>query len=420
MNSIVAMSLQIVVYEDEAVAGLLPLTELKPVYALVTGASTLAVKFRRCLGAIGEVMFHMRSGLAAWFSRQYPVFSAPAGDELLLVNGRIVCDDSFTSLLGQLHSPGQSLVQDGELLALRVTAAQVAACAGKFDALLGACASGAATGVMQCQGVRVISHLWDPVSFHTEELHRESALLSLGCIEGDVAEGAHLVNPERIYVGKGARIGPGAVLDASEGFVAVSPGAIVEPQAVVAGNVFIAGQARVKMMARVYSNVCVGAFAKVGGEVEDSVIESYSNKQHDGFLGHSYISSWCNLGAGTTTSDLRNDYKKVKLHINGVEHATGLQFLGLIMGEHSKAAINSTFNTGTVVGTSVNMFGSGLSPGYIPSFSWGGPGTGFSTYRPDKALETARTVMARRGVELDEAYEVMFMEAASRCGKACL
>jgi len=411
------MSIQIVVYEDDAVRGLLPLTELKPVYSLVTGCSTLAAKFHRCLGDVGEVTFHMRSRLVAWYGRQFPVFSVPSGDELLLVNGRIVCDDRFTSYLRQLHSPGQLLVQDGELLALRVTAVELGECKDGLEGLLERASSRAAADVIQCQGVRVLSRLWDPVSLHTEELGREAGLLPLGCVEGDVADGAHLVNPEGIYVGKGARVGPGAVLDASEGFVAVAPGATIEPQAVLAGNVFVAEHARVKMMARVYSNVYIGAFAKVGGEVEDSVMEPCSNKQHDGFLGHSYISSWCNLGAGTTTSDLRNDYKKVKLHINGVEHATGLQFLGLIMGEHAKAAINSTFNTGTVVGTSVNIFGAGFPPKYIPSFSWGGPGTGFLPYRPDKALETAKMVMARRGVELDAAYEEMFMDAASGIGR---
>ncbi|NTU99335.1 transferase, partial [Candidatus Falkowbacteria bacterium] len=132
-----------------------------------------------------------------------------------------------------------------------------------------------------------------------------------------------------------------------------------------------------------------------------------SNKQHDGFLGHSYISSWCNLGAGTDTSDLKNNYSQVSIETTHGNMATGQQFLGLLMGEHSKCSIGARFNTGTVVGTSSNIFGNGMPAKYVPSFSWGDGHDGTKRYEIGKAVETARKVMARRKMEMSVAYEAM-------------
>jgi UDP-N-acetylglucosamine diphosphorylase/glucosamine-1-phosphate N-acetyltransferase len=187
---------------------------------------------------------------------------------------------------------------------------------------------------------------------------------------------------------------------------------VVEPVALLMENVYIAPGARVKSGARIYSNVCIGGGAKAGGEIEDSIMEPFSNKQHDGFLGHSYISSWCNLGAGTDTSDLKNNYSPVSIETAHGKMATGQQFLGLLMGEHSKCSIGTRFNTGTVVGISSNIFGNGMPAKYVPSFSWGDGNPGTARYEADKAVETARKVMARRKVEMSAAYEAMFRAVA--------
>ena len=245
------------------------------------------------------------------------------------------------------------------------------------------------------------------IAFHSDELLRDAETLELGRIDGEVHSSAALVNRSNIYVGPGAVVRAGAVLDADEGFVAVGSGAIVEPQAVLMQNVFLAPCSKVKIGAKLYSNVTVGSASRVGGEVEDSLIEPFANKQHDGFLGHSYVSSWCNLGAGTNTSDLKNNYSRISLFHNGRLQMTGLQFLGLLMGDHSKSSINSMFNTGTVVGTAANIFGGGFPPKEVPSFSWGGS-DGFVPYEVEKAVETARKVMDRRQVVMSSAYESMF------------
>jgi UDP-N-acetylglucosamine diphosphorylase/glucosamine-1-phosphate N-acetyltransferase len=172
-------------------------------------------------------------------------------------------------------------------------------------------------------------------------------------------------------------------------------------------NVFLAPGSRARIGAKIYSNVFIGKSSKAGGEIEDSILEPCSNKQHDGFLGHSYISSWCNLGAGTNTSDLKNNYSKIRLVVDGQQLSTDLQFLGLLMADHAKCSINSMFNTGTVVGTGANIFGSGMPPKYVPSFSWGCGASGFEPYQIEKAVDTARKVMERRQVVMSNAYEHM-------------
>jgi len=147
---------------------------------------------------------------------------------------------------------------------------------------------------------------------------------------------------------------------------------------------------------------------KVGGEVEASIIHAYSNKQHEGFIGHSYLGTWVNIGADTNNSDLKNDYGNVKVYIDGELIDSGSMFVGLTMGDHSKSGINLMFNTGTVVGVSCNIYGAGLPPKFIPSFSWGGAEDGFVTYRIDKAIEVAKRVMARRKVQFTEIDEKLF------------
>jgi UDP-N-acetylglucosamine diphosphorylase/glucosamine-1-phosphate N-acetyltransferase len=158
------------------------------------------------------------------------------------------------------------------------------------------------------------------------------------------------------------------------------------------------------MGAKMRGDTTVGPFSKVGGEVSTSVLFGYSNKAHDGFLGCSVLGEWCNLGADTNTSNLKNNYEPVKLwnHVSQEFENTGLQFCGLMMGDHSKCSINTMFNTGTVVDVSANVFGEGFPRNYIPSFSWGGGSAGMTTYRLDKAVETASRAMARRNVVLDQ------------------
>ncbi len=409
--------MQIIIFEDEKTPRLSPLCDLKPVCDLVTGCWSLRQRFIAAIAGKHELTWHMRRHIAPWFSENHPdsVVNKVLEDEVMLVNARLICDAAVMEFIDSGRvGPGEAVVQNGNLLFCRAKAEPLHFSETVFpDTIDGMVVAGALTRV-EVTGFRLIENLWDPMALHPAMMKEDGAALALGRIEGEVHPSAILVNPSAITIEKGAEVKAGAVLDASDGFIYIGAGAVVEPVALLMENVYVAPGGRVKSGARIYSNVCIGGGSKAGGEIEDSIMEPFSNKQHDGFLGHSYISSWCNLGAGTDTSDLKNNYSPVSIETAQGKMATDQQFLGLVMGEHSKCSIGTRFNTGTVVGTSSNVFGDGMPAKYIPSFSWGDGRTGNSEYEADKAVETARRVMARRKIEMSAAYEAMFRAAAGK------
>lgn len=208
--------------------------------------------------------------------------------------------------------------------------------------------------------------------------------------------------PEQVYVHPSAIV-RAAVLDASEGPVWIGESVEIMAGSMIKGPVAIGEHSSIKMGAKIYGDSTVGPYCKVGGEVSNSVIHSYSNKGHDGFMGNSVIGRWCNWGADTNNSNLKNNYEQVKLWdiATGTFRNTGLTFCGLIMGDHSKCGINTMFNTGTVVGVGANIFGGGFVRQFIPSFGWGGT-QGMETFRFDKFAQTAEKVMQRRGLSLSD------------------
>lgn len=406
--------MQVIVFEDEKVSRFLPLVGLKPVYGLFSGIMSLRERFEAAAEGRVRLSWHLRRHIAPWFLEMNPgaLVNVAVEDELLLVNGRLVCDERVMELLsGTGLLPGQGVVQEGSLVACRIRTTELAPENGVLPEVIDGMSLARSLSCVEGTGYVLFENLWDPVALHPRLLQLDRALLPVGRIDGEVHPSAVLINPAAISVARGAVVMAGAVLDGSEGYIHIGEGAVVEPQAVLMQNVVLGPGSRAKIGAKIYSNVFVGSHSKAGGEIEDSLIEPFANKQHDGFLGHSYISSWCNLGAATNTSDLKNNYSKVSLLVGEQQIPTGLQFLGLLMGEHSKCAIGSLFNTGTVVGTSANIFGSGMPPKYVPSFSWGNGHPAFSTCRVDNALETARRVMARRRMVMSGAYEEMFRAA---------
>jgi UDP-N-acetylglucosamine diphosphorylase/glucosamine-1-phosphate N-acetyltransferase len=216
--------------------------------------------------------------------------------------------------------------------------------------------------------------------------------------------------PENVFVEEGLTI-HAAIINAENGPVYLGKNSIVQEGAIIRGAFALCEGGHVNMGAKMRGDTTVGPYSKVGGEVSTSVIFGYSNKAHDGFLGCSVLGEWCNLGADTNTSNLKNNYEPVKLwnHLRGDFEDTGLMFCGLMMGDHSKCSINTMFNTGTVVDVSANVFGEGFARNYIPSFAWGGSG-GFTTYKFEKALETAHRAMGRRNVVLDEIESSILMK----------
>ncbi len=255
---------------------------------------------------------------------------------------------------------------------------------------------------------RLIDRPWDLIAHNSACVVDDFARRSgRGGASGNVHPGAQLIEKGRIAVAEGAGVRAGVVIDASGGPVIIGEQALVMPNATIAGPVAIGAGSVVKAGARVLGGTSIGSVCKIGGEVDETIFADYSNKQHDGFIGHSYIGSWVNIGAASNNSDLKNNYGTVRMWSGGRSWDSGRQFLGMVLGDHTKTGINAVFNTGTVVGFNCNLYSSEMPDAFVPSFSWG-HGRDLTPYRLDKAMETASAVMQRRGIVFDEQHRRLF------------
>tara|TARA_R100001369_G_scaffold20091_1_gene36703 strand:+ start:202441 stop:203613 length:1173 start_codon:yes stop_codon:yes gene_type:complete len=247
-----------------------------------------------------------------------------------------------------------------------------------------------------------IEHTWDIFSKNAEAIAADFELLTMGRDSQHIPDSNNVICPENIFIEEGATL-EFVTLNASAGPIYIGAHAEIMEGSIVRGPLALCDHAVLKLGSKVYGPTTIGPHSKVGGEVSNVVIFGYSNKGHDGFLGNSVLGEWCNLGADTNNSNLKNNYAEVRLWDYELEGfaKTGLQFCGLMMGDHSKCGINTMFNTGTVVGVSSNIFGSGFPRNFIPSFSWGGS-AGMTTYKTSKAFEVAEIVMKRRNIEFSE------------------
>lgn len=254
-----------------------------------------------------------------------------------------------------------------------------------------------------------LEHLWDLLSLNAFEMDKDLPLTNLKPIsESGLAKNVSVQQPENIFVHETAIIEPGCIFLGSEGPVIIRQGARIEAGSILRGPVVIGKNATVKMKGRIHGGSTIGPVCKVGGEVSNCIFHSYSNKAHDGFTGNSIFGQWVNLGADTITSNLNNSYSPVRMADwnSGKEIETGAQFLGTVMGDHSKTAINTILNTGTICGVSSNIFMSGFPPRYIPSFAWVNSAD-YGTYKFDKAIEGMQAMMKRRDVDLADVYTDM-------------
>jgi len=247
-----------------------------------------------------------------------------------------------------------------------------------------------------------LNNIWDIFMLNGEEIAKDFELLTKGRKSVAISTTNKTAGENQIFIEEGAKV-EFSILNATEGPIYIGKDAEIMEGCLVKGPFALCENAILKMGAKIYGGSTIGPFSKVGGEINNVVILGYSNKAHDGFLGNSVIGEWCNLGADTNTSNLKNTYEDVKLWNYPLQTFvnTGLQFCGLIMGDHSKCGINTMFNTGTVVGVNANVFGSGFQRNFIPSFSWGGV-SGISTYDIKKAIIVAQRVYERRNLVFNE------------------
>ena len=384
-----------ILFDGDRREALLPFTYTRPVAEVRTGILTLREKWERRLGQP-----------LSWLTEDYlgEKFPLAAGGDNLFIKGSLLADDSLAGAIGELDS-GQALWDGAQVLAYRSAGVDREADLETFEKK------------GYSSPYREIRHTWDLFALNGVALEADFELLTRGRESAPLSDTNRVLGPGRIFLEEGAAV-EHCILNASEGPIYIGKGATIMEGSMIRGGFALGDHSVVKMGAKIYGPTSTGPHCKIGGEINNAVLFGYSNKGHDGFLGNAVLGEWCNLGADTNNSNLKNNYAKVRLwnYESGRFDPTNLQFCGLIMGDHSKSAINTMFNTGTVVGVSCNIFSAGFPRNFVPSFSWGGT-SGFSTYLPKKAFEAARVAMARRDVPFTEADERMLLHIFEESGK---
>jgi len=379
-----------ILFDDEKRQSLLPLTYTRPLAELRVGILTIREKWEKHLNTPCS---HLT---AEYLQKKFPL--VPSDDNLLINAGVLPNPELVTQILSL--QPNTKLMKEGVVVAIR----------SKGKTLLEGMnyhSIETVSSVVTVAPMRRLEYAWDIFSFNGEEMSLDFSMLTKGRKSGTLSSTNRVIRPENIFVEEGARV-ECSILNASEGIIYIGKNAEVMEGAMIRGPFALMEGAQVKMGTRIYGPTTIGPYSRVGGEISHSMIQGFSNKAHDGFLGNSVVGEWCNLGADTNNSNLKNNYSQVKVWNYQEERFVNskLQFVGLIMGDHSKCSINTMFNTGTVVGVSANIFGTGFPPKFIPSFSWGGS-DGFATYRIEEAIEVAQRVYERRKIEFDKRDEAI-------------
>ena len=358
---------------------LLPFTYTRPAAEIRCGILTMTDRWERLLEE--DVSFQTE----AYLSKKYPLQES---DDNVVIAGNAVATQNLVHQIKSLKSEQKLMVGD-RVVAYR--AAQVHTPTIELEQV-----------IYEGDEVVFLDHTWDIFSKNGVVLEMDFDLVTKDRDSQPIPEHVQAMNPERIFIEEGATVNF-SILNASSGSIYIGRNAEVMEGSLIRGGFALCDHSSTKLGTKIYGPTTVGPHSKVGGEFGNSVILGYSNKGHEGYMGNSVLGEWCNLGADTNTSNLKNNYAEVRLwdYETGRFAKTGLQFCGLMMGDHSKCGINTMFNTGTVVGVSANIYGSGYPRNFIPSFSWGGP-QGMMTYKPSKAYEVAEVVMKRRNLPFTE------------------
>lgn len=373
--------MNIILFDDPTIrVDLLPLTFTRPVASIRIGILTIAEKWEKYLS--NSPSFSTEE----YLSKKFP-FNLTADN--YWINGAVCPDAQLVKAITSLK-PHEGLVKDSRVIALRTPEDEIP------EVISG-------TVREYSENLTIIDHVWKIFQLNGAQIREDFKLVTKNRKSAGINDKhTRTYSEENIFVEEGASI-RAAVLNAENGPIYIGKNTHIHEGALIRGSFALCEGSHVNMGAKVRGDTTVGPFSKIGGEVSNTVLFGYSNKAHDGFLGNSVIGEWCNLGADTNTSNLKNNYEPIKIwnYAKGGFKDTGLMFCGLIMGDHSKCGINMMFNTGTVVGVSANIFGDGYPRTFIPSFAWGGA-SGFATFQLNKALETATKAMERRNLLVDE------------------
>jgi UDP-N-acetylglucosamine diphosphorylase/glucosamine-1-phosphate N-acetyltransferase len=376
-----------ILFEDSICKDFLPLSFTRPVYELRIGIDLIREKWESFMGT--SAYRHTRAHLTNLFGR------LPSSPEMIWINGRVIPTEALRDAIQWLNPNTLLKSQDGTLLAARTTSSL------PTEGLLGLDHFAGLEELTYQADVLILQQVSDLFRLNATVIRQDFVRITQGRMSS-ILEDKHTIvyKPENVFIEPGAKI-RAAILNAESGPIYIGKDAEIQEGAIIHGTHALCEKSVVNMGAKLRGDSTIGPYCKVGGEVSNTILHSYSNKGHDGFLGNSVIGAWCNLGADTNNSNLKNNYASVKLWNYAAQKFkdTGLMFCGLVMADHSKCGINTMFNTGTVVGVGSNIFGDGFPRNFVPDFSWGGA-AGFTTHSLTKVFETARLVMARRGVEL--------------------
>jgi UDP-N-acetylglucosamine diphosphorylase/glucosamine-1-phosphate N-acetyltransferase len=376
--------MNLILFDDPTVRiDLLPFTYTRPVAAIRTGILTIAEKWEKWLNLKPSFLTQ------EYLNKKFPIVFT---EDNLLINGAICPDQVLVDAILKLKD-GDALYKNHKIIAVRTADDEIPeVIPGKV--------------IDYPNDIVIIDQVWKIFQNNGEQIKIDFKLLTAGRKSAGITDKhTRTYAEENIFIEEGVTI-RAALLNAENGPIYLGKNSNIQEGAIIQGPFALCEGGHVNIGAKVRSNTTVGPYSKIGGEVSNAVIFGYSNKAHDGFLGSSVIGEWCNLGADTNTSNLKNNYENVKLwsYAKGTYQDTGLMFCGLMMGDHSMCSINTMFNTGTVVGVNANIFGTGFPNNFVPSFSWGGVNQS-ETYQLQKAFETATKAMSRRSVMLTEVYK---------------
>ena len=369
-----------ILFDGPSRNNLLPFTFTRPVADIRVGILTIREKWE----------FYLKTTTTTvtedYLSDKYPMVEM---DENVMVNASYLPNLELVEMIRDLKA-NQAIFKDEDVIAFFTKEAQDDIDFRDYEAIEFA------------EDIIKIENTWDIFSKNGEAIQEDFTLITKEKTSQSIPASNNIIAPQNIFIEEGAKL-EFTTLNASKGPIYIGKNAEIMEGAIIRGPLALCENAVVKLGAKIYGPTTLGLSSKVGGEINNSVIFDNSNKGHDGFLGNSVVGEWCNLGADTNNSNLKNNYAEVRLWDYQTEGfaKTGLQFCGLMMGDHSKCSINTMFNTGTVIGVSANIFGSGFPRNFVPSFSWGG-NSGFTTYLTKKAFEVAGVVMARRKIEFSD------------------
>ena len=359
---------------------LLPFTFTRPVADILIGIMTIRQKWEARLGSTITTITE------EYLSAKFPMVEM---EENVMINAAYLPNDTLAEMVSDLKE-NQAIFKGDDVIAFFTTENQEEVDFDSYEI------------IQYSENCLTVEHTWDIFSKNDAAIREDFNYLTEDRKSQPIPKSVNVIAPENIFIEEGAKL-EFVTLNASTGPIYIGKNSEIMEGTVIRGPFALCENAQVKLNAKIYGATTVGPGSRIGGEVKNSILFQNSNKGHDGFLGDSVLGEWCNIGADSNNSNLKNNYEEVKLWSYETEGfaKTGLQFCGLMMGDHSKCGINTMFNTGTVVGVSANIFGSGFPRNFVPSFSWGGA-AGFTTYITKKAFETAKLVMGRRNIEFDE------------------